>query len=250
MEDISFRYLSAYALERKESVAPYLERRRKGEPLAYILGYVDFLDLRLDVGPDVLIPRCETEILADKVVGRIKKKGWKSFTVVDLCTGSGCLGLAIKSVFPEARVILIDICEKALNIARRNAEKSSLEVECLLGNLLEEYQGPFIDLFLCNPPYVTSQEYEDLELDVKNFEPKKALVGGDSGLEMYQKISKHLFSFMNDGGLAAFEIGYRQKDDLEKIYSMDKWSSIECEKDWSGHDRFFFLEKDQKFFYD
>lgn len=250
MQDIDFRFLSAHALERKESLIPYLERRERGEPLAYILGYVDFYDLRLDVCSDVLIPRCETEILIDKVVQRVKMKGWKTFTVLDLCTGSGCLGLAIKSVFPEARVILIDICEKALNIARKNSEKCSLDVELIKGDLLEGYTGPPIDLFLCNPPYITTQEYEELEKDVKDFEPYKALVGGDSGLEMYQKISTHLFSLMKSGGLAAFEIGYKQRGDVERIYSTNPWKLIECEKDWSGHDRFFFLEKDQKFFYD
>jgi release factor glutamine methyltransferase len=213
------------------------------KPFAYVVGYVDFYDLHLEVTPDVLIPRCETEILADKVVQRVKEKGWDSFTVVDLCTGSGCLGLAIKSVFPKARVILIDICEKALAVAKRNAEKHQLEVEICLGDALENYAGPPIDLFLSNPPYVTAGEYETLDASVKDFEPKKALVAGESGFEIYQKISNKLFPWMEEGGLAAFEIGWQQREGFERIYSLSNWKSIKCEKDWSGHDRFFFLEK-------
>lgn len=213
------------------------------KPIAYELGYVDFYYLQLQITPDVLIPRCETEILADKVIERVKKKQWQQFTVVDLCTGSGCLGLAIKSVFPDARVILIDICEKALAVATVNAERLGLEVECRLGDALEDYQGPATDLFLCNPPYVTTKEYQRLEASVKDFEPKKALVGGDTGLEMYEKISTKLFPWVQEGGLAAFEIGWQQRDGFQEIYSKDNWKTISCEKDWSGHDRFFFLEK-------
>jgi len=213
------------------------------EPLAYRLGYVDFYNLHLEVNPDVLIPRNETEILADKVIARMKKRGKDSFTAVDLCTGTGCLGLTIKSIFPNARVILIDICEKALDVAKKNAKRNHLEVEFLCQDALESYQGPKIDLFLSNPPYVTDEEYELLDPSVKNYEPKKALVGGVEGLDIYQKISNKLYPLMNDSSLAAFEIGYQQREGFHKIFSVNPWKSIQCEKDWSGHDRFFFLEK-------
>ncbi len=213
------------------------------EPEAYVKGSVEFYHLHLEVNSNVLIPRQETEILADKVISRVKKRGWSEFTVVDLCTGSGCLGLAMKSIFPKARVILIDICEKALAVARGNALKNGLDVECRLGDAIDGYEGPEIDLFLANPPYVTREEYESLDPSVKDFEPKKALYGGEDGLDIYQKISTPLYRSMKEGGLAAFEIGWKQREGFIQIYSANSWKSIVCEKDWSGHDRFFFLER-------
>ncbi|QVL57237.1 MAG: peptide chain release factor N(5)-glutamine methyltransferase [Simkaniaceae bacterium] len=230
-------------LEEKE-VAKYREwikRKGKKEPLAYILGEVDFLSLKLKVTPATLIPRHETEILADLIVKNLPDT---PLEVWDVCTGTGCLGLAIKSQRPSAQVRLSDISKEALEIARSNAELNHLEVECLEGDLLAPFTGMKADVIVCNPPYITPDEYEGLEEEVRSFEPKGALVGG---LEFYHRLARDLPLFLNPGAKVFFEIGAGQGEPLMEIFSESHWVQKKCEKDWSGHDRFFFLEYEKNF---
>lgn len=224
-------------LQEKE-VTAYRERiKRKGdkEPLAYILGEVPFLELTLKVTQAVLIPRHETEILADIIS---KQLGDASMKVWDLCCGSGCLGLSVKRRLPQAEVTLSDVSKEALAVAKENASLNHLDVTFLEGDLLAPFSGK-ADVILCNPPYVTEEEYETLEDEVRLYEPKLALVGGT---DFYARLERELPPYLNDHAKLFFEIGAGQKEALEELFQASHWTQKRCEKDWSGNDRFFFLE--------
>ncbi len=225
-------------LEENE-VAKYREWiKRKGdkEPLAYILGEVEFLGLPLKVTSETLIPRQETEILADLITKALLQK---PCTVWDLCTGSGCLGLAIKNKCLDCTVILSDISTKALAVARENALLNELTVEIIEGDLLVPFNGRKCDVLVCNPPYITQDEYEGLEDEVRLHEPKQALVGG---IDFYERLSLELPAYLNSGAKLFFEIGAKQGASLRTLFDQSHWKQKRCEKDWAGHDRFFFLE--------
>ncbi len=219
----------------------WIKRKGEKEPLAYIIGEVGFLDLKLKVTSSTLIPRHETEIFADLI---LKKLPEMPLEIWDICCGTGCLGLAIKSKRPSSHVRLSDISKEALEIAHTNAQLNGLEVDLLEGDLLTPYTGSKADVIICNPPYVTTEEYEMLEEEVRLFEPKGALVGG---LEFYQRFAAELPPFLNEGAKLFFEIGKNQKDALMEIFSKSHWKQKHCEKDWGGHDRFFFLEYHRNF---
>jgi len=203
-----------------------LERRNRGEPLQQILGYVDFFGCRIEITPDVLIPRQETELLAEFVVKNISPNK----VLVDLCTGSGCLAIAIKKALPNLHVIGLDISKKALDIARKNADLNNVSVEFLEGDLLEPLQGRKFDYLVSNPPYVTEEEYLSLDPSVRLFEPRAALVGG---LEFYKRIASHL-----PLSKLFLEIGCTQGEAVKAIFG-GKGTIL---KDFAAHDRFFFLE--------
>ncbi len=220
------------------SLRDWLKRCAKGEPVEYIVGEIDFYGCNLQIDSRVLIPRPETEILVDLIVKQ-KPTGicW------DLCTGSGCIGLGLKKAVPELKVVLSDLSEGALAVAEANAKRNGLDVELRKGDLLEPFQGQKADLIVANPPYITSKEYLDLSPSVRDFEPALALVGGERGTELYERLSVDLPDKLNPGGRVYFEIGTGQGEVLKKIFAGGPWVRSEVEKDWAGHDRFFFLEK-------
>lgn len=228
----------------EQEIAQYRDWiRRKGEkePLAYIIGHVEFLDCTLSVSPGVLIPRQETEILATRVLKEVssdQKNLW------DLCSGSGCLGLSLKKKRPDLNVVLSDFSEKALDYARKNALANQLDVELLHGDLLQPFKGRKAEVVICNPPYVTEEEYSTLEDEVRLYEPKEALIGG---LSFYKRFAEELPTYLLNGAKIFFEIGSSQAKEVEGIFSEKHWKRKCCEKDWSGHDRFFFLEYEENF---
>ncbi|MDJ0652056.1 MAG: peptide chain release factor N(5)-glutamine methyltransferase [Simkaniaceae bacterium] len=230
-------------LGEKEAVRYKQWVKRKGlrEPFAYIVGEVEFLDLKLKVTPATLIPRYETEIFADLIVKSLPKA---PLEVWDVCTGTGCLGLAVKNRRSACRVKLADISGEALKVAKINAEKNHLDVEFLEGDLLTPFRGKKGDVVICNPPYVAPEDYEKLEEEVRAFEPKKALIGG---LHFYRRLALELPPFLHSKAKIFFEIGRGQGKDLMEIFSESHWIHKKCDKDWSGHDRFFFLEYDKNF---
>ena len=221
-----------------EKMRSLLKRRAAGEPLGYLFGEVDFYHCKFEITRDVLIPRPETEILLDKVVKKIngQKTAW------DVCCGPGILGIALKKQFPAMEVVLSDISPQALEVAKKNGAKNGVEVTFLQGDLLEPFRGKKADLVLCNPPYISEAEYPQLCPEVRNFEPKGALVGGSTGLEFYDRLARSLPQFLNPGALVFFEIGTGQGDAVARFFTAPCWKNPLLEKDWSGHDRFFFLE--------
>lgn len=208
-----------------------LSRRAKGEPNPYIRGEVQFHGSKIRVTPDVLIPRQETEILVERVMQDLAGQELSGKVLVDLCTGSGCIGIALKKRFPELHVCLSDISPKALAIARENG--AGLDVEFVQGDLLEPFQGRKIDYLVCNPPYVSETEYDQLDREVK-WEPREALVAGPSGLEFYERLAGTNIPCW-------FEIGHTQGKALLKLFPEGQ-----ILKDWAGKDRFFINHRDHR----
>lgn len=213
-----------------DKVRKALERLSKGEPFAYIAGKVDFLGLEITVNRSVLIPRVETEMWASDITENPR-------VIWDICTGSGAIGLSLKKRFPEACVSISDISDDALSVARINSERNFLKVNILKGDLFEPFQGQKADLITINPPYISKKSYESLDRSVKDYEPFIALVGGETGLEFYERIAKELPFFLNEGGLAFLEIGFDQGDAVKSLFDAKNFESIEIKRDLSGHPR-------------
>lgn len=209
-----------------------------GRPLVYQLGCVSFYGLDLSIDERVLIPRLESELLVERALIKIKNG-----LVLDLCAGSGCLGLAIQKERPECRVVLSDISTGAVSLIRENAIANGLDVEVVQGDLLESVSGRIFDHVICNPPYISEEVYEGLQSSVKDYEPKIALVGGKTGLEFYEKLAKQLPKHMQSKGWAFFEIGYDQGPLMCEIFSGDDWICGQVNKDYAGHDRFFSVQR-------
>jgi len=211
------------------------ERLKNGEPLPYIIGTVPFFGCEIKVTPSVLIPRQETELLVAFILEETKKT---SGLLVDLCTGSGCIGIALKKAHPPFDLILVDNSPEALAIAKENCKENGVEATCLLGNFLDPLQGQKIDLLVCNPPYITADEYENLDKSVKNFEPKSALVAPNNGLFFYEKLAHELPSLMDSGSELYLEIGYQQGISVPLLFSGSDWVGAKCHLDLASHPRF------------
>jgi release factor glutamine methyltransferase len=220
----------------------WVQRRLKGEPLAYLSGKVQFYGCLIEVNPAVLIPRPETEILVDKVVTHLKKQNLDGKVLWDLCCGSGCMGIALKKALPALSVYLSDYSEQALDLAARNAVVNGVKVTCLRGDLLAPFHGKKTHYLVCNPPYISESEYAILDKEVKEYEPRLALVAGQTGLEMYARLAQDLPNYLHAGGQVWLEMGYQQGTAVQQLFQGPPWKKSLVENDWAGHSRFFFLE--------
>jgi release factor glutamine methyltransferase len=220
-----------------------LERRGRREPLEYLIGEVSFLDCLLRVTRAVLIPRPETEALAEKVIEVLRPLSLEGKELWDLCCGSGCLGLAIKKRYPQLKVVLTDLSIEALELAKENGKRNGVEVEYLQGSLFEPLEGRMADFIISNPPYVSQREYEQLPNEVRDFEPKQALLAGPTGLEFYERFSQQMERFLRPGGRAWFEIGADQAEQVKNLFLSPAWGCVTVEQDLAGRDRFFSLER-------
>ncbi|QVE49179.1 peptide chain release factor N(5)-glutamine methyltransferase [Chlamydia crocodili] len=216
-----------------------IQKRSRRYPTAYIHGSVNFLGLNLEVDSRVLIPRMETELLAELIIKYLSKHPHIQ-TFYDVCCGSGCLGLSIKKYCPNIKVILSDICPKAVTVAKTNAFKNNLNIEIFNGDLFSPYSCPG-DAFVCNPPYLSFDEILRTDPEVRCHEPWKALAGGNSGLEFYERIANELNSILSPRGVGWLEIGYKQGNAVKRIFA-NQGISGSIHQDLSGCDRFFFLE--------
>lgn len=226
--------------EELEQIRGFIKRAARNEPLEYIIENVSFYHCDLRITPDVLIPRPETEILVDAICRQMKEGGEK--VAWDVCCGPGSIGIAVKKALPILTVVLSDISEKALALASANAKRNGVEVETVLGDLLQPFQGRKADAIFCNPPYISQQEYAHLDPSVRNFEPQLALVGGEDGLIFYRRLAEELPPYLQPGAKLFFEIGAGQGESVQTLFNTGHWRNKRVEKDWSGHDRFFFLE--------
>ncbi len=218
-----------------------IKRRAAREPLQYITGVANFMGLDFLVAPGVLIPRFDTEILAEeafKAYERIcAEKGVKSLKVLDMCTGTGCLGLTIKHRFNDAIVTCADICQTSLEITSKNAQKMRLSVEIIDTDLFSNISSSY-DMIISNPPYIKTADLKTLMPEVIDHEPTLALDGGDDGLIFYEKISKAASKgYLNDGGMLLFEIGYDEAEDVKNIMEGLGFKNVKALKDLSRLDR-------------
>lgn len=209
-------------------------RREAGEPLQYIEGTVDFGPLTLRIDPRALIPRPETERLWEEAVRSLGDAG-PGTVIVDLGTGSGCLALALKHAFPEARVFATDISEDALSLAKENADLAGLDVTFLRGDLFEPLPSSLagrIDLVVSNPPYVAAAD--DLPAEIADHEPHAALFAGPEGTEVLARIADEAFWMVGVGGWVLCEIGEGQAQDALRMFgAFDR----EVRKDLAGVER-------------
>ena len=219
-----------------------LKRRAKGEPLAYIHGEVEFFGCQLKVNRSVLIPRPETEQLVDRIATCLMKQNLTGNILWDLCCGSGCIGISLKKRFPQLHVILSDISSAALAVAEENARNNGVEVELREGDLFVPFTNERCHFLTCNPPYVSEVEFPHLQREVRDYEPRGALVGGCDGLSVYRRLADDLPHHLHHGAKAWLEIGACQADPVKSLFAQGSWKSMCIDRDWSGRNRFFFLE--------
>ena len=215
-------------------------RYQQGEPLAYILGQWDFYGMRLVVNSDVLIPRDDTCAVTALAINRALFLG-KNPRVLDLCTGSGCIGLAIASRVKDARVTLADVSPNALAVAKKNIalQKLTGRVSCMQVDALKD-PDPFLgkfDMIVSNPPYITAQEMLDLPKSVSDYEPHLALAGGEDGLEFYRSIASRFSNALKPGGFLCFEFGAGQGDAVCDILQMNSYTILERSRDYNDRER-------------
>lgn len=208
-------------------------RRARREPLQHILGTQEFFGLEFEVTPAVLIPRHDTETLVSEALARVP--GARS--VLDIGSGSGCIAVALASRLPEAKVVAIDISEAALDVARRNATKHSVNVEFLHGSLLEPVAGRRFDLVVSNPPYIPSADIAGLEPEVRDFEPLGALDGGEDGLDAYRSLIPAAPACLNPGGWLLVEVGIGQAADVADLFRRHGFEAIQTARDAGAIER-------------
>jgi release factor glutamine methyltransferase len=213
------------------------------EPVAYLTGRSEFYSIELDITSDCLIPRPETELLVQRAIEFLRTRDGVQF-VCDLCTGSGCIAVAIAKNFSEARVIATDISAGALEVAAGNLAKHQLgkRVELLQGDLFEplvrQLDVDAFDLIVCNPPYVSSAEYETLAKNVRDYEPKSALLAGTEGLDIYRRLIEKVDKILRPGAALMLEIGYAQGPAVgELLEETEAFVEIKIEKDPHDNDR-------------
>ena len=231
-------------LQKLHSFYENFEKRRKRIPLAQILGRQSFYGLDFFVNEDVLIPRADTECLVDLVLedyAELAKQGEKTYAekrILDLCTGSGCIGISVAKHLPYQELLLVDLSEKALAVAKKNAEKHlGGNVRLLQSDLLTEVHEKRFSLLLSNPPYIVSRVIPGLEREVSEYEPKMALDGGEDGLLFYRRIAKEAKKVLLPGARLYLEIGYDQGESVKDIFQKECYEAVEVFPDLSGNPR-------------
>ena len=218
-----------------------IQERLTGTPLQYILGMQVFMGLPFRVNPSVLIPRLDTEVVVEKAVNVIREKDWRRPDVLDMCTGSGAIGVSIAHMVPESYVTMTDVSEDALHTAMSNAGLNGVNRRCifLLGDMFEALpENKTFDMIVCNPPYIETKVIDTLDVEVKDHEPKMALDGGEDGLDFYRTIAAKAGSHIKSGGALVLEIGADQAGAVKRMLMKTKvFENIRKEKDLAGLDR-------------
>ena len=237
---IDEEYIKKY-LHPEDNLDEALERLKNGEPVQYIVGDTNFYGNIIKVNKDVLIPRPETEELVEKTSEYIKKYFNENVDIIDIGTGSGCIPIALKKLFPAANVTGVDISEKALKVAEENKIINNVSITYLQSNIFSNVKGKY-DVIISNPPYI--REDEQIMDIVKNNEPHLALYAKDNGLYFYKEILKNANKYLKEKFIISFEIGEEQGNDivnLAKVYFPD--TEVLLEKDLRHFDRFVFIIK-------
>ena len=222
--------------EAEEQVASLVRRHLAGEPVAYLIGEWEFYGLPLDISEHVLIPRPDTEVLAEEAINFVKKQG--ECRVLDLCAGSGCVGLAIAAQAHSARVVLGELSEGALRICRQNIRRNGLSGQ-VVPLAMDVMAGPpprlgEFDCVVSNPPYIPHEDIAGLDVSVKDYEPHMALDGGEDGLDFYRAICNDWRGVMHAGTRLLFEVGIGQADDVLRIMRAVGFGDIEVHADPAG----------------
>ena len=242
-----------------------VNKLKSGYPLQYITHNQEFMGLNFYVDENVLIPQPDTEVLVENAIKLISKnlhqniltefqkqdasfnefeknESANNLKILDLCTGSGAIAISIKKYLPNAQVFASDISTEALSIAEKNAKSNEVEIKFIKSNMFENIKENF-DIIVSNPPYIRTQVINTLAKEVKN-EPIIALDGGEDGLYFYKKIINEAFNFLADNGMIFLEIGFDQKEELEKLIKADKrYELVKTKKDLGDNDRIVVVKK-------
>lgn len=216
-----------------------LDKRCNHYPLQYILGYTYFMDYTFMVEEGVLIPRNDTEVLvelADKLLSTYEPYMKKKVSLLDMCCGSGCIGISLKLYHKELALSLCDVSKKALSVTKKNLEKYEIQGTLTESNLFRNVDGKF-SMIVCNPPYIESEVIPTLMPEVKNYEPMLALDGGTDGLDFYKSIIKEAPAYMEEKGYLFFEIGYNQGQAVRDLMCHAGFCEVQVQKDYAGLDR-------------
>lgn len=208
-----------------------VEQRASHIPLQHITGTQEFMGLEFEVNEHVLIPRQDTELLVEEV-----RKFCAGKTVLDLCTGSGCIIISLAKLGNIRRAAAVDISDKALETAAKNAGKHEVHIEFIESDLYEKVDGVY-EIIVSNPPYIRAGEIEALMPEVKDHEPYIALEGGADGLVFYRRIIEGLKSHLSENGRVFFEIGHDQAEAVKQLLAMEGYEEIQIKRDLSGLDR-------------
>ena len=214
-----------------------IKRLVDGEPLQYIIGMQEFMKLKFQVNKDVLIPQPDTEILVEEVINILKDI--PNPVVLDLCTGSGAIAIAIAKYVQNVKIYAVDISKKALDTAKQNATLNGVSnnIKFIESNMFDKIKDERFDIIVSNPPYVPTTDINKLPIDVQN-EPHLALDGGKDGLDFYRKIAKEGYKYLNRQGYICLEIGYDQKNDVKKILDDERrYVETYSRKDLCQNDR-------------
>lgn len=218
-----------------------IERRSKRIPLSYVIGTRDFFGLTFKVDENVLIPEQETELLVEEVIKHSEGK-----SVLDMCTGSGCIAISIALFGKPSKVAASDISEKALKVARENAKSLKAgEISFIQGDMFENVTDKF-DIIVSNPPYIETGEIDELMPEVRDYIPRLALDGDIDGLKFYRIISKEAVKKINKNGRIFYEIGYNQSRAVASILLENGFTDVKIMKDYSGLDRIVMAKLDEK----
>lgn len=217
-----------------------VQRRLERFPLQYILGEAPFFGHSFLVDRRVLIPRPETELLCRWALDVMDR--WQKPRVLDLCCGSGCIGLSLKAACPEASVTLSDISADALAVAAENMRRLSLDAVLNLGDLLDGFAPASFDLIVCNPPYIPSADCDTLQEEVL-FEPRSALDGGKDGLDFYRRLASSSFDVLREDGVLLMELGISEAGAVSDILRGAGYSDITIRTDLSGTERMIFSRR-------
>jgi release factor glutamine methyltransferase len=238
--DISLNKDKSLNKEEEKRLSRILEELISGKPIQYIVGYSWFYGMKLKVNPNVLIPRHETEELTAWIIDDLQYAYDKKPVILDVCTGSGCIALALKKRFPQCRVAAVDISEDALDVARENSKTTNLEIEFSRADALRLDLSIKPDVIVSNPPYVSESEKEGMSKRVKDHEPSLALfVKNEDPLIFYREISGWAIKKLPHGGKLFFEINESKSEEVHDLLSNAGFYRIDLKKDLSGKCRMF-----------
>lgn len=215
-----------------QQISDFIERRSQHEPLQYIFGETEFYGFPIKVNPNVFIPRPETELLVEKIFQKDKA----ATLILDIGTGSGCIAISLKKLIPGCQITATDISEKALQIAEQNAKINDVDVDFILSDIFEKVVGKF-DIIISNPPYIPKNEYEDLPVEIKEFEPENALLAEDNGIFFYKNILQQSKEYLTENGKIYFEIGHDQAKRVKQLALDNGFSEVDVLQDLNGFER-------------
>ena len=242
--DLYIRFDHCPDEEQRGRLREYVKRCAAHEPVAYVLGKAHFYSLELKVSPAVLIPRSETEVLVTQAIDYCRHETNRpTVAVLDLCTGSGCIAIALAAHVVETEIVALDRSAAALEIARHNIENHALAARItlvrsdLFDNINQANKVVF-DLIVANPPYISAAEYENLPANVRDYEPPEALLGGADGLEVHKRIIDRAHPYLADGGALMLETAYNQAEQIVALCAASGYlKEITAVRDSLGHKR-------------